>query len=110
MFRDLTFKAGTTTFGPRALAQIGLIAEALNAVPGHRIEIGSKLGPGRLMASDARLRAGRATRVHDRLVALGIAPGRLMIDRAEAYESVAADVSRAAGSRAQSMGLCVHPA
>ena len=108
VFRSLVFKAGTTVFAPRSRAEIEAIAKALSAVPAHRIEIGSRLGPGRPMASDVLLRSERARVVRLGLIGLGVAPDRMLLDPGEAYERVAEDVARASGGRAQSIGVCVH--
>jgi outer membrane protein OmpA-like peptidoglycan-associated protein len=110
VFRGLVFKAGSTTFTPRALQELDTVARALLTVPEKRVEIGSRLGPGRPMASDARLRLDRARLVRERLISRGVAPGRLLIDEGEGYERVADDLTRAGGTRVQSMGLCVHHA
>lgn len=107
-FRDVVFKAGSRSLAPKTNGQLALAAEMIGTGAGQRIEIGSKLGPGRPMASDAKLRTDRAVIVRDQLIALGVRPERLMIDVSESYERVAADVSRANGARAQSIGLCVH--
>lgn len=108
MMRDVVFRAGSTVLAAGMAPRLALIAEVLSTVKTRRIEIGSKLGPGRPMASDAKLRTDRAAVIRAHLVDLGVAPDRLLIDTGEAYERVAADVSRAEGTRAQSIGLCVH--
>jgi hypothetical protein len=107
-FRDLAFTAGTPKPEQRASRQLALIAKALNGVAGRRIEIGSRLGPGRPMHSDKPLRAERVRVVRDTLIRYGISPDRLLVDHDDAFERVAEDVGRAAGGRVQSIGLCVH--
>ena len=107
-FRNLVFKAGTTVFAPRSKTQLELMAKALNTVASHRVEIGSRLGPGRPMASDALLRSERARVIRLGLIGLGVAPDRMLLDPGEAYERVAEDVGRGSAGRAQSIGVCVH--
>jgi hypothetical protein len=108
MLRKVRFKAGSRTLLPSARAELDLVAQVLSTVRSRRIEIGSKLGPGRPMVSDRALRIDRATIVRNRLIELGV-PGALMVvDDDAGYEQAAADVSRAEGSRAQSMGICVQ--
>lgn len=102
VFRSLVFKAGTTVYAPRTRAELMTLASVLKEVPGHRLEIGSRLGPGRPMASDQQLRAERARLVRDSLIALGVMPERLVLEQADTFERVD-DVGRK-----QSIGLCVH--
>jgi hypothetical protein len=108
MFRNVVFKAGTTVFQPTARSELEQVAKALNSNLGQRVEVGSRLGPGRPMTSDPKLRIDRAILVRQSLVSLGVAPARLTIDNGEAYERVAEDVGRVNGGRVQSMGVCVH--
>ncbi len=108
MFRNVVFKAGTTVYQPRALAELDLVAKVLIENPGQRVELGSRLGPGRPMATDAKLRTDRSSLVRENLIARGVAPSRLVIDTNEAYERVAEDVGRVNGGRAQSIGVCLH--
>lgn len=108
MFRGVQFRAGSTVFAPGARTELDTIARVLREFPARRIEVGSKLGPGRPMASDAALRVDRAMLVRQTLISLGIDGERLTVDTAEAYERVADDVSRARGARVQSIGLCIH--
>lgn len=108
MFRSITFKAGTTLYQPRARAELELLARVLREFPDHRVEVGSRLGPGRPMATDPKLRIDRASLVRQNLIALGVAPSHLLVDTSEAYERVAEDVGRVNGGRVQSMGVCVH--
>ncbi len=107
MLRKVVFKAGSRVLLPSARTEFELAAQVLATVKSRSIEIGSKLGPGRPMASDAALRIDRATIIRNRLIDLGVPAALLVVDSAEGYERVAADVSRAEGSRAQSMGICV---
>lgn len=109
MFRNIVFKGGTTIYRPGARADLEQVAKVLNANPGQRVELGSRLGPGRPMSTDAKLRADRAQLVRNTLISLGVAPARLAIDTREAYESVAEDVGRIDGGRIQSMGICILP-
>lgn len=108
MFRSITFKAGTTLYQPRARAELELLAKVLREFPDHRVEVGSRLGPGRPMATDPKLRIDRASLVRQNLIELGVTPARLLVDTGEAYERVAEDVGRVNGGRVQSMGVCVH--
>ena len=108
MFRNVVFKSGTTVYQPRARAELELVAKVLAENPGQRVELGSRLGPGRPMSTDAKLRTDRSGLVRDDLIALGVAPSRLAIDTHEAYERVAEDVARVKGGRVQSIGVCVH--
>ena len=108
MFRNIVFKAGTTVYQPRARAELELVARVLMENPGQRVELGSRLGPGRPMATDPKLRTDRASLLRDNLIALGVPAARLAIDTGEAYERVAEDVGRINGGRVQSMGVCVY--
>lgn len=107
MFRNVVFKGGTTIYRPGARADLEQIAKVLRDNPGGRVELGSRLGPGRPMATDAKLRTDRAELVRKTLISLGVAPARLAIDTREAYERVAEDVGRVDGGRIQSMGVCI---
>jgi outer membrane protein OmpA-like peptidoglycan-associated protein len=107
MFRNVVFKGGTTVYRPSARADLEQVAKVLNDNPGRRVELGSRLGPGRPMVTDAKLRTDRADVVRNSLISLGVAPARLAIDTGEAYERVAEDVGRINGGRVQSMGVCI---
>ncbi len=107
MLRKVVFKAGSRVLLASARTELELAAQVLATVKSRSIEIGSKLGPGRPMASDAALRIDRATIIRNRLIDLGVPATLLVVDSAEGYERVAADVTRADGSRAQSAGICV---
>lgn len=109
MFKEVKFRAGMPVLLPRSLNHLDTIAQVLNAVPERRIEIGSKLGPGRPMSTDAKLRTDRANLIRENLIELGVKRERLTIDTGENFERVAWDVSRANGGRVQSIGICVYP-
>lgn len=108
VFRELRFLAGNTVMAPRTRTELQTVAEVLAAVPEPRIEIGSQLGPGRPLSTDPMLRAERVRIIRNELVALGIAPSRLMVDQGEAYERLIGIESRAGIAPPQSIGLCVR--
>jgi hypothetical protein len=108
MLRKVRFRAGSRSLLASSRAELELVAQVLATVKSGRIEIGSKLGPGRPMASDTALRIDRAAIVRDVLITLGAPAGVMVLDDQEGFERAAADVSRAEGSRAQSMGICVQ--
>lgn len=105
---ELTFRAGTISMQARTREELELVSKVLNAQTQHRIEIGSRLGPGRPMASDDRLRAERVRLVRESLIALGVAPERLLPESNGTYERVTDDVAKTGVARRQSIGMCVH--
>ena len=92
----------------RTRAQVETVAKVLAAFPSHRVEVGSRLGPGRPMVTDAVLRSERARIIRNEMIALGIAPERLMLEQGDTYERVVDDVTRAGAPHVQSIGLCVR--
>lgn len=108
-FEGVRFRAGTAQSLRSTQRQIELMATSLDAVPGTRVEIGSRIGTMQMTVANQQLAAQRARFVHDALVRRGIAPERLTMDRSAAYHEMMADVGRVSGSRAPSVGICVLP-
>ena len=92
---------------PRTRSELQLVAHALSPFPERRLEIGSRLGPGRPMATDPVLRTERARIIRNELIALGVRPERLVLEQDGTYERVVEDIGREVG-RFQSIGVCVH--
>ncbi len=108
VMRELTFKAGTPQFHARVNQELATVAKVLALFPERRVEIGSRLGPGRPLPSDAKLRADRAQAVRTALIRLGIAADKLLPEPGDGYDRAADDLTRAGASRVQSIGLCVR--
>jgi hypothetical protein len=108
VFRKVRFLAGNTVLTDGAKAELRTLAKVLAAVPGQRVQIGSRLGPGRPMATDPVLRAERARIVRNELVALGVAPARMTLDQSEIYERLLEEERRAGARPVQSIGLCMR--
>ena len=108
VLQNVAFKAGTAALTPRSRTELELIAKVLNAQSDHRIEIGSRLGPGTPMPTDAKLRADRVRIVRDSLITMGVPPERLLVETSGTYERVTDDVAKLGPGRRQSIGMCVH--
>ena len=108
MLRELRFRAGTAQGDATLQTQIGLLAKILAAFPDRRVEIGSRLGPGRPMATDPALRAGRVSAVRDGLVRLGVPASRVLVEPDGTFERVSEDARRLGLARTQSMGVCLR--
>ena len=108
VMRELVFKAGTAQLVPKTTGELATVAKVLTLFPERRIEIGSRLGPGRPLASDAKLRADRARIIHASLVSMGVPGDKLVLDPGDAYDRAGDDLTRAGASRMQSIGLCVR--
>lgn len=108
-FDKVQFRAGTARPVGGAPSEIEMLAMVLAAVPGPRVEIGSRIGTVRMTPANRQLAVQRARYVHDELVRRGIPSERLTIDAATAFHELMDDVGRMTARRLASVGVCVLP-